>query len=252
MGTDQNGRRVYFLFPKAPFGSMGQRSLVATARLVPVPDQLPDDFAAALATAGLASWIALSRRAKLVKGETVLVNGATGAAGAMALQIARYFGAKKVIAVGRNTSRLDELNADVKIALNGDASQALRAEFDQGVDVVLDFIWGEPASLILKAAATDRGSPAGEPRLRYVALGNLAGDEIALRADMLRSSGLELIGSATGSVSFQDFISSANELLTIAPAAGFTPAFTSVPLSQVREIWNGDPNIRYVLQPNRH
>lgn len=95
VGIDPEGRRVYFLFPKAPFGSMAEKALVSSAMLVPVPDQLPDDLAAAIATAGLASWVALTRRAKLQKGETVLVSGATGAAGRMGLQVARHFGAKK-------------------------------------------------------------------------------------------------------------------------------------------------------------
>lgn len=251
VGIDADGRRVYFLFPKAPFGSMAQKSLAARDMLVPVPDQLSDDRAAAIATAGLASWVALSRRAKLQKGEVVLVNGATGSAGRMALDIARHFGARKVVAVGRNSARLDQLDADVKIALNDDADQALRAEFDQGVDVVLDFIWGEPASRVLKAAAGNRASRAGEPRLRYVQLGTAAGEEIPLRGDMLRSSGLELLGSGIGSLSVRDLLTGAGELLAASPAAGFESPFTGVPLAQVTDVWNGDPEVRYIIQPNR-
>lgn len=251
VGTDPGGLRVYFLFPKAPFGSMAQRSLAASDMLVPVPDQLSDDHAAAVATAGLASWIALSRRARLQAGQTVLVNGATGSAGRMALQVARHFGAGKVIAVGRNSARLDALDAEVRIALNDDADRALRAEFDQGVDVVLDFLWGEPARRILGAATGNRGSRAGEPRLRYVQLGTAAGDEIPLRGDMLRSSGLELLGSGIGSVSVRDLLLGAGELLAASPAAGFAPQFTSVPLDKVTEAWNGNPDVRYIIQPNR-
>jgi NADPH:quinone reductase-like Zn-dependent oxidoreductase len=230
VGIDSTGRRVYFLFPKAPFGSMAEKSLAANSMIVPIPDSLSDERAAAIATAGLASWIALSRRAKLQKGETVLVNGATGSAGSMALQTARYFGASKVIAVGRNQAKLDPLNADVKIALDKGADQALRAQFDQRVDVVLDFVWGEPAMRVLGAATRDRGSRAGEPRLRYVQLGTAAGDEIPIRGDMLRSTGLELIGSGIGSVAVKDLLTGAGELLAAAPAAGFSAPFTSLPL----------------------
>jgi NADPH:quinone reductase-like Zn-dependent oxidoreductase len=249
VGTDPDGRRVYFLFPKAPFGSMAQKSLVASGMLVPVPDQLTDDRAAAIATAGLASWIALSRRARLQKGETVLVNGATGSAGRMAVQVARYLGAGKVIAVGRNSVKLHDLDAEVKIALDDSADQALRAEFDQGVDIVLDYIWGEPASRMLDAAASNRGSPAGDPRLRYVQIGTVAGNEVPLRGDMLRSSGLELMGSGIGSVSVKQLLIGAGELLTVAPVAGFEPPFTSVPLEQVSTVWNGKPDVRYIIQP---
>ena len=250
VGVDPSGRRVYFLFPKAPYGSMAEKALVPDDMLVAVPDALTDDRAAAVATGGLASWVALTRRAKLRAGEVVLVNGATGAAGRMALQVARYLGAGRIVAVGRGTARLREADADVRIALDDDADPALRAEFDRGVDIVLDFLWGEPASRLLRAAAGDRGSRAGEPRLRYVQLGTAAGAEIPLRGDMLRGSGLELIGSGIGSVPFKELLAGAGELLAAAPAAGFEPPFTSVPLDHLAEAWEGRSDIRYVIRPN--
>jgi NADPH:quinone reductase-like Zn-dependent oxidoreductase len=251
VGVDAAGRRVYFLFPKPPFGSMAEKSLVAGGMMVPVPDDLSDERAAALVPAGLASWIALSRRARLEQGETVMVIGATGASGSMALQIARRFGAGKVTAVGRDKMKLDRLEADVKIALDDDADAALRAQFDKGVDVVLDFVWGEPASRVLRAATKDRGSRAGEPRLRYVQLGTMAGDEIPLRGDMFRSSGLELIGSGIGSVSVRELLAGAGELLMTASSAGFVTPFKSLPLAAVAEAWSGDADVRYILVPER-
>jgi NADPH:quinone reductase-like Zn-dependent oxidoreductase len=250
VGIDAAGRRVYFLFPKAPFGSMAEKSLAASHMTVPVPDDLSDERAAALVPGGLASWTALSRRARLQQGETVMVVGATGASGSMALQTARHFGAGKVIAVGRDKTRLDRLDADVKVALDDGADAALRAQFDQGVDVVLDFVWGEPASRVLRAATRDRGSRAGEPRLRYVQLGTIAGDEIPLRGDMFRSTGLELIGSGIGSVSVQELVAGAGELLRAAAAAGFHAPFKSLPLEAMADAWSGDPDVRNVLMPN--
>lgn len=251
VGTDPDGRRVYFLFPQRPFGSMAEKALVSSSMLVPVPEGVSDDLAAAISTAGLASWVALTRRAKIQEGETVLVTGANGAAGRMGLQIAKYLGASKTIAVTRTKAKLEDIEADVKIALDDNGDKALRAEFDIGVDIVLDFVWGEPASRVLIAAATNRGSPAGEPRLRYVQLGNLAGAEVPIRADMLRGSGLELMGSGIGSVAFKDLLAGANELLTAAPTAGFIPPFQSVPLSEVTDVWDRGSDIRYIIQPNR-
>lgn len=249
VGATADGRRVYFLFPKPPFGAMAGKCLVADNMLIPVPDALSDAGAAAIATAGLASWVALTRRAKIRGGDTILVTGANGAAGRMALQVARHFGAGRVIAVARTEAKLDGLEADRKIALDDEADEGLRAEFDRGVDIVLDFVWGEPACRVLAAAATGRGSPAGEKRLRYVQIGNLAGAEIPLRADMLRSSGLELLGSGIGSVSFAELLAGANELLAAAPEAGFDPPFESKPLRDVAAAWTGDPAVRYIICP---
>ncbi len=251
VGTDPSGRRVYFLFPKAPFGSMAEKALVSSEMMVPVPDALSDQRAAAIATSGLASWIALSRRAPLEKGATVLVNGATGAAGGMAIQTARYFGASKVIAVGRNPSKLGRLDADVGIPLDEGSDTRLREQFDRGVDVVLDFLWGEPAARILSAATRNRGSRAGEPRLRFVQLGTIAGDEIALRGDALRSTGLELLGSGIGSVSVKELLAGAGELLLAAPAAGFHAPFESRPLSAITDAWNEPADVRRLLLPDR-
>jgi NADPH:quinone reductase-like Zn-dependent oxidoreductase len=249
VGTDPDGRRVYFLFPKAPFGAMAQRCLVSSSMLVPVPDTLADDQAAAIATAGLASWIALTRRAQIAEGDTVLVTGANGAAGRMALQIARHLGAARTIAVARSDDKLDDLQADATVALDETGDEALRDVFDRGVDIVLDFVWGDPACRVLKAAAVGRASPMGEPRLRYVQIGTAAGVEIPLRGDMLRSSGLELLGSGIGSVSFADLLAGARDLLAAAPGAGFEPTFETVPLSKVAEAWNGSSGVRYIVCP---
>ena len=82
-------------------------------------------------------------------------------------------------------------------------------------------------------------------------LGTIAGDEIFLRGDMFRSTGLELIGSGIGSVSIQNLLNGAGELLAAAPAAGFETPFVSLPLDRVAEAWNGDPNVRYILTPNK-
>ena len=95
-------RRVYFVLPRAPYGSMAEQAVVPSAHCVPLPDELDDVTAAAIANPGMSSWAAYTERARLKAGETVLVNGATGTAGRLAVQIAKYLGARKVIATGRN------------------------------------------------------------------------------------------------------------------------------------------------------
>lgn len=249
VGTDPEGRRVYFLFPRAPFGSMGELALVSDEMIVAIPDEISDVRAAAVATGGLASWVALTRRAPLQPGATVLVNGATGAAGGMAVQIARHFGAHRVIAVGRNKTTLDRLDVESRIALDDRADEALRAEFDRGVDVVLDFLWGEPAARVIAAATINRGARNGEPRVRYVQLGTAAGDEISIRGDAFRSSGLELIGSGIGSVAIRELLAGARELLSETNSAGFNAPVTTLPLMAVADAWTGPSDIRYILSP---
>lgn len=250
VGTDPEGRRVYFLFPKAPFGSMGELALVSNEMIVPIPDDISDVRAAAVATGGLASWVALTRRAPIQPGSTVLVNGATGVAGGMAVQVARHFGAGRIIAVGRSRERLDRLEVETRIALDDVADEALCAEFDRGVDVVLDFIWGEPASRVIAAATRNRGSRLGEPRVRYVQLGTVAGDEISLRGDAFRGSGLELMGSGIGSVAIRELLAGARELLTETNKAGFDAPVTTLPLTAVAEAWAGPSDVRYILSPS--
>ena len=111
VGRLDDGRRVYFILPKAPYGSMAERAVVPASHCVPVPDGLDDIAAAALANPGLSSWAAFKERARLASGETVLINGATGASGRLAVQIAKHLGAGKVIATGRNASALQSLKA---------------------------------------------------------------------------------------------------------------------------------------------
>src|SRR5271168_2131337 len=96
VGRLGDGGRVYFVFPRAPYGSMAERTVVPRARCLAVPDALDDLTAAAIANPGMSSWAAYVERAKLKAGETALVNGATGTAGRLAVQIARHLGAAKV------------------------------------------------------------------------------------------------------------------------------------------------------------
>src|ERR1700723_4312454 len=150
VGRTAEGRRVYFALPEAPYGALAERSLVRAQQCVAVPDGVDDVTAAAIANPGMSAWAALVERACLQPGETVLVNGATGTAGRLAVQLAKYLGAKKVIATGRNDTELEEvktLGADVVIPFSLGAlhplggkryEEALIEEFGKGIDLVVD------------------------------------------------------------------------------------------------------------------
>ncbi|MET4116996.1 NADPH:quinone reductase-like Zn-dependent oxidoreductase [Bradyrhizobium sp. JR4.1] len=145
VGMNSTGERVYFIFPKSPFGSMAEKSLVASSATVPVPDGIDDARAAAVVTSGLSSWVALTRRAKFVRSEAVLINGATGSAGSLAVQIASYLGASRIIVTGRNATKLAAFPKTVEtIRLDENVDASLQRAFSEKIDVVLDYLWGSP------------------------------------------------------------------------------------------------------------
>jgi NADPH:quinone reductase-like Zn-dependent oxidoreductase len=111
VGRTQEGRRIYFVMPKAPFGGMAEKVAVRRQQCIPLPDDVDDATAAAIAIPGMSSWAAFKERAHLVAGENVLINGATGAAGRLAIQIAKHLGAKRVIATGRDLAALEQVKA---------------------------------------------------------------------------------------------------------------------------------------------
>ncbi len=158
VGRTPEGRRVYFAFPRPPFGSMAERVVISADRLVPLPEGLDDATAAAAANPGMSCWIPLTLLSPIHPGESVLVNGATGVSGRMAIQVAKHLGARKVIATGRDEAKLrtlPELGADVVLSLRQPAEtfrDALRKEArDSDLGVVLDYLWGPSAETILAA-----------------------------------------------------------------------------------------------------
>jgi NADPH:quinone reductase-like Zn-dependent oxidoreductase len=233
-------RRGYFVLPRSPFGDMGERTVVDSGRCIPLPDGLDDVTAAALPNPAMSSWAALVERAKFVAGETVLVNGDTGASGRLAVQIAKHLGAKKVVATGRNTSvsaELATLGADATVPLTGDwdaDEKAFEEHFGDGVDVVLDYLWGPSARHLLIAAAK-----AGEDQapMRFVHIGAMSGAEISLPGAVLRSSAIRLMGSGLGSVPMDRLLAVIGDLLAAAVPAGLRIATRVVPLSEVEENW---------------
>jgi NADPH:quinone reductase-like Zn-dependent oxidoreductase len=252
-GVMEDGQRVYFLGPETPYGAMAERTVVQDGHWFAIPDALGAEMAAAMANPGMSSWAALRERAKLQAGETVLINGATGISGRLAIQIAKHLGARKVIATGRQTAAFDDLRrlgADVTVPLvqeRGALEHAFMKEFEQGVGVVLDYLWGESAEVLLIAAA--KAGPEGVP-IRFVQIGSMSGGNIDLPSAVLRSSALELMGSGIGSVPFSGLLNAIHGVLDAAPVAGFTVATESVPLADVTDAWGrADSGARIVLVP---
>jgi NADPH:quinone reductase-like Zn-dependent oxidoreductase len=254
VGVDAEGKRVYFFSPRFPFGSMSEYSVVSRSMTIPVPPDLDDAVAAALGNPGLATWGALLGRAAFQAGEGVLVNGATGIAGKQAIQVAKYLGASRIIATGRDEQVLAELavlGADETIPLRQPEENLLRSFRSAlaSVQVVLDYLWGPSAELILKAAAA-HGSPQGEPRIRFVQIGSISANAINLPAQQLRSSGVELIGSGLGSLSAQQIRQSLATMFAAVSKVRFAIDIHPVPLARVEEAWTWkDDGRRMVFIP---
>ncbi|HEX4327397.1 MAG TPA: zinc-binding alcohol dehydrogenase family protein [Burkholderiales bacterium] len=250
VGRREDGSRVYFILPSAPFGSMAEQTVVPAAQCVAVPDALDDASAAALALPAMSSWAALRERVGFVKGETVLVHGATGASGRLAVQVAKYLGAKKVVATGRDPqalARLSALGGDVVISLGQEEAAldaAYREQFSAGIDVVLDYVWGPSAERILGAAAK-----AGKPGLpiRFAQIGSTGGAAISLPAAVLRSSGLVMMGSGLGSIALDRLLHAVGEVLAASAPGGFAIATRSLPLAQVQSAWSVEGRVRTVF-----
>ncbi len=243
-GRLADGTRVYFGISRSPYGSFSEKALAASWMTIPLPDGLDDATAAGIANPAMSSWVALMERANFTAGESVLVLGATGVAGHLAVQIARRAGAKRIIAVGRNPQALEEsktLGADAIISLDqpDDALiAALRCEWAvAGVDVVLDYLWGHPAECVLQAIS-QKGLKNAASRIRYVQIGNSAGATISLPAETLRSSRLEMLGSGFGSASMDQIRRAIGEFFELAAKEPFQFKIKALPLRDVEAHWN--------------
>jgi NADPH:quinone reductase-like Zn-dependent oxidoreductase len=180
----------------------------------------------------------------LIAGENVLINGATGAAGRLAVQIARHLGAKRVIASGRDLTALEEVKAlgvDVTIPLLQSPKELETAFMEQfggeGVDVVLDYLWGKSAETLIVAAA--KAGKDAVP-IRYVQIGAVSGGDITLPSAALRSSALVLMGSGIGSIPLEGLIGAIGGVMQAVVSAKLRIKTQTMPLAEVEEAWNKD------------
>lgn len=229
-------------------GTFAERVAVPREELIEVPEGADPVLAAAFGIAGLAGWLPVAWRAPLSGGETVLVLGATGAVGLVAVQAARVLGAGRIVAAGRSEeglARAREAGADavVRIGEGGGLAEALREACGDGADVIVDPLWGEPLAAALTAAK--RGA-------RVVHLGQSAGPEATLASAHVRGKQLELLGHTNFAVPREDLAREYGRLLEHAVAGRIRLDVERLPLDQVAAAWErqaAGPHAKLVLVP---
>ncbi len=204
VGRRPDGKLVYFVAINDIVGTMAEKALVDPRRSLELPDGADVTKIAAAMNPAMSSWVALRRRVPIEQGKSVLVLGATGNAGTMAVQVAKLLGAGHVVGVGRDPERLDALRsvgADVTVRLTDDLEMTA-AELGSAaseVDFVVDYLWAEPAALTMRALLERRSDRS--KALDWIQIGAIAGPTIELPSVFLRSANLRIQGSGQGSVS---------------------------------------------------
>lgn len=241
IGRLEDGSLVGFGGMKPPYGAMAEKAVVPKTHTVPIPAGIDAVTAAAMPAAALTSLFPLRWAARLQAGETVLINGATGVAGQLAVQIARHLGAGRVIGTGRNPQSLEKvlaLGADAVIDLN-QADEALAEDFKQvagqGYDVILDFLWGHPTEVLLRTLVPTNLHLSGK-RIRLIQIGEKAGHTIQLSGDSLRTSGLEIYGAAAG-LTPAAMAEGAQQVYDLILAGQLHMEIERVPLREIEQAW---------------
>lgn len=255
VGRLADGKLVYFLTNGA-LGTFAEKTVIDPRGSIPVPETADPVKIAGGMNPAMASWLALNCRIHFQFGQKVLILGATGNSGKMAVQIAKHLGASDIICAGRDTRRLEslrELGATHIVSLAGDMEGAAQklSEVASDVDVVLDYLWGAPAEHTISSLVTKRTD--STKALDWISIGAMAGGMATIPSSVLRSANFRLLGSGIGSIPVADVMKQLPSLVTLIAEQKLQVDVISVPLSQIEEAWNASSNgKRLVIVPDTH
>jgi NADPH:quinone reductase-like Zn-dependent oxidoreductase len=232
------GQRVWFSCDagmKPGDGSMARYCVIDESAALALPDQIESDLAAALGLSAIAAWMALTWRGHLRPGEQVLVLGASGAVGQVAVQAARILGAGRVIAASRDEAaraRALTQGADAVVDLNGDdvgeISRRMAAACDGPLHLVIDPVWGLPAEAAGRVLAVEG---------RLVNIGAAAVPTVRFESAILRSRLHAILGYTNSALTPEQKAQALAEILTHAAAGRCTVEREAVPLERAAEAW---------------
>jgi NADPH:quinone reductase-like Zn-dependent oxidoreductase len=248
VGRGPDGKLRYFVVDGTHSGSMADKTVIEVDHSIVLPSSSDPIAVAAAMNPAMGSWLALRCRVPFHKRQNVLILGATGNAGSMAVQVARHLGAAQIIAAGRDEQRLTKLTAlgATDIVALGDARLGQLA---REVDVVLDFVWGESTAKAVEQLITERADRSRP--LTWIEIGSVAGQTAAIPSAALRSSRLQLVGSGLGSVPGREIVKELPALVKEIARGTFRINAQAVPLRDVERVWMelGHSNERIVLTP---
>jgi NADPH2:quinone reductase len=232
-----DGARVYLFgegYGVRRNGFLCERTDFPPELAVPIPDELDDATAAAAGIAGVAAWVPLARLAPVRRDDRVLILGATGLVGTIAVQVARLLGAERVVAAGRNEeklARLGSLGADAQVVLAGEllAERMREACGGDGPTVVFDPVWGAPVEAAIQAAA---------PRARVVNLGQSAGPEATIASAAVRGKQLTILGHANVAMPAEERRAAYEEVAAHVAAGRIRIERETFSLEQIAEAWS--------------
>jgi NADPH:quinone reductase-like Zn-dependent oxidoreductase len=250
-----DGSAVYFVSDDDLTGPMATRTVIDPRRSIPLPADADLVKIAAAMNPAMSAWVALRRRVPIQPGQSVLILGATGNAGRMAIQVAKRLGAGRVVAAGRDRSRLatlTDLGADATVALPADSAPAGTTDLADAaaeVDLVLDYLWGRPATDAMIAILTARADRSRA--LDWIQIGSMAGPTIELPSAALRSANFRLQGNGQGAVSTRAYLAELPSLIDEITTGGLTVTTRTAPLTDVESVWSApEPSgVRTVLIP---
>jgi NADPH:quinone reductase-like Zn-dependent oxidoreductase len=238
VGTLPDGTLVGFGNTKPPYGALAEKAVVAESNVVPVPEGIDPAVAAVLASA--MTGFCIKSAAGFSPGETVLIQGATGVAGRLAVKVARLLGAGRIVATGRDDEALREIlalgaDAVINTTVQDEAlARAFTEAMGEGYDVVLDFLWGRPTEILLRVLTPVELKSAKPTRL--VQVGESAGPTVTLPAESLRTSGVEIYGAAKG-LDGTTMMDAYNQVVQWASDGTLTFDLERAPLSQIETAW---------------
>lgn len=249
VGRGPDGALRYFVLDDTTAGSFAERALIDVRRSVTLPESTDPVAIAAAMNPAMSSWLALRHRVAFEPGCDVLVLGATGSAGRLAVQVARLLGARRVVGAGRDPGRLAELpglGATSTVVL-GDRTDAL-ADEAADVDVVLDYVWGETSAAAMAALVTARQDRARA--LSWIAIGSVAGRTAPIPSAALRACNLTIVGSGQGSVGTRQILGELPAIADAVTQGRLDASAIAVPLHDVTAAWSrASDGRRVVLVP---